>query len=118
MNLNICSDLGVLCCPVISLPVIQCVGPVAELLDCIHLSSVSAFSQSRSYLMPWLQSVLTHNLQTMNLQLQIPKLHAHRILRRIVCRLKFDQQENWTVKIGPCDYVYADSESDMEAVEL
>jgi len=54
----------------------------------------------------------------MNLQLQIPKLHAHRILRRIVCRLKFDQQENWTVKIGPCDYVYADSESDMEAVEL
>ena len=54
----------------------------------------------------------------MNRQLQIPKFYAHRMLHRIVCHLKFDQQENWTVKIGPFDYVYADSESDMDAVQL
>jgi len=68
--------------------------------------------------MPWPPSVPTHNPQTMNRQLQIPKFYAHRMLHRIVCHLKFDQQENWTVKIGPFDYVYADSESDMDAVQL
>ncbi|RMZ73363.1 hypothetical protein GMOD_00007869 [Pyrenophora seminiperda CCB06] len=43
---------------------------------------------------------------------------AYRMLHRIVCHMKLDQQKNWTAEIGPGDYVYADKESKAEARKL
>ena len=40
------------------------------------------------------------------------------MLHRIVCYLGFDQQKNWTVKIGLYDYVYTDLKSKMETIQL
>lgn len=47
----------------------------------------------------------------MNQSLHPSQVRTYRMLHRIVCHLDFDQQKDWTVGIGPCDYTYANVES-------
>ncbi|CAA9961884.1 hypothetical protein PTMSG1_05261 [Pyrenophora teres f. maculata] len=50
--------------------------------------------------------------------MQPSEARAHHMLHRIFCHLELDQQQDWTLEIGQYDYVYADTESEVEAIKL